>query len=68
LAGKHGKYAYVARSDNWYVKVRVLKKRDESDPGRYVVVGFKTRRPPATYPLLKEEELPEEARRSLYMV
>lgn len=68
MGGKHGKYAYVARRDGWYVKVRVLKNRDEKDPGRYIVVGPKTRRPPATYPLLEEEELPEEVRQSIYRI
>ena len=68
MGGKHGKYAYVDRGDGWYVKVRVLKSRKADDPSRYIVVGPKVRRPPETYPLLKAEELPEEARRRLYEV
>ena len=68
MGGKHGKYAYVDRGDGWYVKVRVLKSRDENDPSRYIVVGFKTRKPPRTYPLLDLEQLPEEVKEKLYYV
>ena len=68
MGGKHGKYAYVKRSDGWYVKVRVLKNRPEDDPEKYVVVGPKRREAPITYRVLEEEELPSEARRALYFV
>ena len=68
MAGKHGKYAYVERRDGWYVKVRVFKNRPESDPGKYLVVGPKTREAPPTFPVLKEDELPEEVRPRLYEV
>ena len=66
MGGKHGKYAYVLRSDGWYVKVRVIKSRPEDDAERYIVVGPKTREPPHTYPVLREEELSEEAAARLY--
>lgn len=65
MGGKHGKYAYVDMGNGWYVKVRVLKSRDEKDPDRYIPVGFRTRNPPYTFPILKLEELPEEARRRI---
>jgi len=68
MGGKHGKYVYVDRGDGWYVKLRVLKSRDEDDVSRYIVVGFKTRKPPATYPILYIDELPEEVQRKLYEV
>ncbi len=68
MGGKHGKYAYVRRSDGWYVKVRVLKSRAEDDPSRYIPLGYKTRKPPITYPILREEELPDEVRAKLYEV
>ncbi len=68
MGGKHGKYVYVERADGWFVKVRVLKSRDPGDPSRYVVVGPKVRNPPITYRVLKEEELPDEIRSSLYEV
>lgn len=66
MGGKHGKYAYVLRSDGWYVKVRILKSRNEKDPSRYIVVGPKRREPPTTYPVLREDEVPEEVRKQLY--
>ena len=68
VAGKHGKYAYVERRDGWYVKVRVFKNRDEKSPDRYLVVGPKRRDAPPTFPVLKEEDLPEEVRPRLYEV
>ncbi len=68
MGGKHEKYAYVDRGDGWYVKVRMLKSREKGDPSRYIVVGFKTRRPPRTYLLLDLEELPEEVRPKLFEV
>lgn len=66
MGGKHGKYAYVQRSDGWYVKVRILKGREDSDPEKYVVVGLKTRNPPPTYPILREDQLPEDVKHKLY--
>ena len=68
MGGKHGKYAYVLRNDGWYVKVRVLKSRNETDPSRYVVIGPKRRDAPVTYPVLREDEVPEEVRKQLYTV
>ncbi len=67
MGGKHGKYAYVERRDGWYVKVRVFKNRDE-EPDKYLIVGPKRRDAPPTFPLLKEEDLPEEVRAKLYEV
>ncbi len=68
MGGKHGKYVYVRRRDGWYVKVRVLKGRDESDPTRYIIVGPKRRDAPITFEVLREEDLPEEVRKALYTV
>ncbi len=68
MGGKHGKYAYVKRSDGWYVKVRVFKSRDDADPDKYLVVGPKVKEPPYTFIVLDEEDLPEEARERLYSV
>ncbi|MCD6489018.1 MAG: DUF5622 domain-containing protein [Desulfurococcales archaeon] len=68
MSGKHGKYVYVERSDGWYVKVRVLKSRDATDPTRYIVVGPKTKNPPLTYKVLKEEELPDDVKPELYKI
>ncbi|NPA96361.1 MAG: cren protein [Crenarchaeota archaeon] len=68
MALKHRKYVYVERSDGWYVKVRVLKGRAESDPSRYIVVGPKVREPPLTAEVIREASLPEEVRKKLYEV
>ena len=66
MGGKHKKYAYVERKDGWYVKVRVFKNRSDDDPEKYLVVGPKVKEPPITFIVLKEDDLPEEARRQLY--
>lgn len=68
MGGKHGKYVYVRRRDGLFVKVRVLKSRDEKDPSRYIVVGPVTKKAPDTYEVLDERDLPEEARSQLYLV
>ena len=68
MGGKHGKYAYVERRDGWYVKVRVFKNKPEGSPDRYLVVGPKARQAPPTYPVLREDELPEDVRPRLYEV
>jgi len=73
---KHGKYIYVERGDGYYVKVRVLNVRfgkgetsgDVQDPTRYVVMGFKTRKPPRTAVIVSEEALPKKVREALYEV
>jgi len=68
MALKHHKYVYVLRSDGWYVKVRVLKSRSETDPSRYIVVGPKVKEPPLRADILREEMLPEVVRKKLYEV
>jgi hypothetical protein len=68
MGGKHGKYVYVRRRDGWYVKVRVFKGRSDDDPSKYLVVGPKVREPPFTFQVFSEDELPEEARSTLYTV
>ena len=73
---KHGKYIYVERADGYYVKVRVLGVRfrregvegDLSDPSRYIIVGFKTKKPPHTAVIVSEESLPQTVREKLYSV
>ncbi|MCS7106492.1 MAG: DUF5622 domain-containing protein [Acidilobaceae archaeon] len=65
MGGKHGKFAYVKRKDGLYVKVRLLKSR-EQDPSKYLVVGPAVRSPPPGFELMKEEELPEGKREELY--
>ena len=68
MGGKHGKYIYVERKDGWYVKVRVLKSRDPSDPDKYVVIGPRVKEPPYTYRIMKEDDLPDLVKEKLYMV
>ena len=68
MGGKHGKYIYVERKDGWYIKVRVLKSRDPSDPDKYVVIGPKVKEPPYTYRIMKEDDLPDLVKEKLYMV
>jgi hypothetical protein len=68
VGGKHKKYVYIKRRDGWYVKVRVLKNRDVSDPEKYIVVGPKVREPPITFEVMREDEIPESVRERLYEV
>jgi hypothetical protein len=73
---KHGKYIYVERGDGYYVKVRVLGVRfkrgsvegDISDPSRYIIMGFKTKKPPESAIIVSEESLPQAIREKLYSV
>ena len=74
---KHKKYIYVERGDGYYVKVRVLNVRfskrggfegDISDPSRYIIVGFKTKKPPYNAIVISEESLPQAVREKLYSV
>jgi len=68
MGGKHGKYAYVERRDGLFVKVRVFKNKPEDSAERYLVVGPKRKDAPPTFPVLKEDDLPEEVRPRLYEV
>jgi hypothetical protein len=62
---KHKKYIYVKRADGGFVKVRVLKSRQE-DESKYVVIGPKVIRPPPTAVIVNEEGLPEYVKKELY--
>ncbi|MDK6028047.1 DUF5622 domain-containing protein [Ignisphaera sp. 4213-co] len=64
---KHKKYVYVKRNDGVYVKVRVLKSREESE-SRYIVVGPKVNKPPYTATIISENQLPEPIRIKLYEI
>lgn len=77
LGLKHGKYIYVRRSDGWYVKVRILgirfKKKSEenidiNDPNRYIVLPVKTREPPQKAVIVREENIPEVVRKTLWRI
>ncbi len=68
VGGKHGKYVYIERRDGWYVKARVFKGREDADPDKYIIVGPKTRRPPLTYQVIGEDNLPDEVKARLYEV
>lgn len=74
---KHGKYIYVERKDGWYVKVRVLGVRfrreskeavDINDPKRYVVLSVKTREPPRSSIVVREDDVPSAVREMIYSV
>ncbi|MEM1749523.1 MAG: DUF5622 domain-containing protein [Desulfurococcaceae archaeon] len=63
---KHGKYVYVRRRDGVYVKLRVLKSRDASDSGKYIVVGSRALKPPYNCEVINEEDLPDTVRAEIY--
>jgi len=65
---KHGKYAYVKRSDGLYVKVRVFKGRDDNDPLKYIVVGPVVKKAPPRARIINEETLPEPVKKKIYEV
>ncbi len=58
---KHGKYIYVDLG-NKYLKVRVLKSRDENSPDRYVLTSFITKYKPRNAEIVKLDNLPIEVR------
>ncbi|MCC6045752.1 MAG: DUF5622 domain-containing protein [Ignisphaera sp.] len=64
---KHKKYVYVKRIDGIFVKIRVLKSRQESE-SKYIIVGPKFVRPPQTATVISEESLPETVRKKLYSI
>ncbi|MEM0340624.1 MAG: DUF5622 domain-containing protein [Acidilobaceae archaeon] len=68
MSGKHEKYAYVRRKDGWYVKLRVLKSRDEKDSSKYVILDLKTRRVPRSFKVIHEKDLPPDVVQKLYQV
>lgn len=55
---KHGKYIYIQLDKGRYVKARVLKGVKDTDPGKYIVTGSVTKKPPYTARIIKIEELP----------
>ncbi|MCI4438097.1 MAG: DUF5622 domain-containing protein [Ignisphaera sp.] len=67
MALKHKKYVYVKRSDGAYIKVRVLKSREEGED-KYIVTGPKVSKPPATATVINEENIPEAVRKKLYEI
>ncbi len=68
MGGKHGKYVYIARKDGWYIKARVLKGKADTEPTKYIMLGFKRKDVPPTYKVIKEEMLPDEVIKKLYEV
>ncbi|MEM0380677.1 MAG: DUF5622 domain-containing protein [Desulfurococcaceae archaeon] len=74
---KHGKYIYVERKDGWFVKIRVLGVRfkkesrqgvDINDPNRYIVIPFKTKKPPLNATIVREEDIPQIVRERVYSI
>ncbi|BDB97816.1 DUF5622 domain-containing protein [Saccharolobus caldissimus] len=59
---KHGKYVYVELNKDKYLKVRVLKSRDENSPERYILTGFVSKKRPIKAQVIKLENLPTEIR------
>ncbi|MEM0373165.1 MAG: DUF5622 domain-containing protein [Sulfolobaceae archaeon] len=63
---KHGKYAYVKVKDNLFVKVRVLKSRDENSPDRYIILNvFHKKIPSRRAEVIELEKLPIEIKDKL---
>ncbi|EZQ06800.1 MULTISPECIES: DUF5622 domain-containing protein [Acidianus] len=58
---KHGKYIYVNVGNGYYIKVRILKKRDENSPDRYIPI-FRTSRRVRKAKVVKLDDLPVEVR------
>ncbi len=61
---KHNKYVYVDVG-KYFIKVRVLKNRDENSPDSYIVVGRNIRKP-RNAQVKKLEDLPIEVRDKIY--
>jgi hypothetical protein len=60
---KHKKYVYVRVNDQLFVKLRVLKSRDENSPDRYILTGVMQKKIPSRYAqVIKLDQLPLEVR------
>jgi len=63
---KHGKYVYVKVKDNLFVKLRVLKSREENSPDRYIILNVIQKRVPSRKARVIEiEKLPIEVKDKL---
>ncbi|EHP68453.1 MAG: DUF5622 domain-containing protein [Metallosphaera yellowstonensis] len=57
---KKGKYVYVELDKSRFAKLRVLKKRDEKSPDRYIIINKTFVRRPRSATVVKLEDLPLE--------
>lgn len=60
---KHGKYAYIEIGKGKYIKVRVIKNREENSPDRYIIADNLVRKfKPRNAIVLKLDNLPVEVK------
>ncbi|WP_338604843.1 DUF5622 domain-containing protein [Sulfolobus tengchongensis] len=62
---KHGKYVYVDLGNGKYIKVRVLKARDENSPERYILTSSINKKKPKDAITIKLDNLPVEVKDKL---
>ncbi|MCY0859492.1 MAG: DUF5622 domain-containing protein [Sulfolobaceae archaeon] len=63
---KHDKYAFVDLKNGKYVKIRILKSKEENSPDRYLVLNkIYIKKPSRNATILKLEDLPVEVRDKL---
>ncbi|MCS7112297.1 MAG: DUF5622 domain-containing protein [Ignisphaera sp.] len=67
MALKHGKYVYIERKDGYYIKARVFKSKGD-EAAKYIIVGPKLSKPPASATIVKEDQLTGNIKEKLYAI
>ncbi|QGA54366.1 hypothetical protein GFS03_07165 [Sulfolobus sp. E5-1-F] len=62
---KHGKYVYVDLNNGKYVKVRVLKSRDDNSAEKYILTSYVNKNKPKNSIVIKMDNLPIEVKDKL---
>ncbi|AKA74176.1 hypothetical protein SULI_09845 [Saccharolobus solfataricus] len=62
---KHGKYVYIDLNNGKYVKVRILKSRDDNSVEKYVLTSHVSKNRPKNAIVIKMDNLPIEVKDKL---
>ncbi|ACP35372.1 conserved hypothetical protein [Sulfolobus islandicus Y.G.57.14] len=59
---KHGKYVYVDLNNGKYIKVRILKSRDDNSAEKYILTNYVNKNKPKNGMIIKMDNLPIEVK------
>ncbi|QXJ29656.1 hypothetical protein J5U23_02529 [Saccharolobus shibatae B12] len=59
---KHGKYVYVDLNNGKYIKVRILKSRDDNSAEKYILTNYVNKNKPKNGIIIKMDSLPIEVK------
>ncbi|MCH4815077.1 MAG: DUF5622 domain-containing protein [Saccharolobus sp.] len=59
---KHGKYVYVDLNNGKYIKVRILKSRDDNSAEKYILTNYVNKNKPKNGIIIKMDNLPIEVK------